>query len=357
MSDAQPGWPPPPPPPSGGWAPPPPAGPGGPGPGNRGWWGRLSGGKKAALIVGALVVLGTIGALFGSDDEPTPVSTASDTTDRRDDTDDADDTRSAVKPTQASELDVGDCFQEPATVSGLTTTVPGASTPDAERVLSVPTVKCDEPHDFEVTIIHKADGADDAYPGSAAIANASTSPCAAGFEDYVGASPQESALDSTPLLFPTKLSWEDGQRDVVCVAVSDDESQVVGSVRGQGRSALVDTFDLVEGDCFQQRAEGATKVTRLACARPHDNEVTGFHELVGDQYPGRAGMAEAAEGPCEAVFASYVGAPSDESSLQSAALYFPTEEGWATGDRRVLCAAYDDDLARVEGSARGQGPS
>jgi hypothetical protein len=355
MSDVPPGWQPPhPPPPSGGWAPPPPAGPSGAEPGRRGWWGRLSAGKKAALIVGALVVLGTIGALFGGEDEPTPVSTAGDTNDSRDDTDD---TKSKVSQTQASNLDVGDCFQEPSTVPSFATTVPGSSRPDAERVFSVPTVKCDEPHDFEVTILHKTEGEDDVYPGSEAIASASAGPCAAAFEDYVGASPQESALESTPLLFPTKLSWEEGRRDVVCVAVSDDESQVVGSVQGQGRSALVETFDLVEGDCFQQRAEGAVKVAKLDCARPHDNEVTGFHELVGDQYPGRAAMVEAAETPCATIFASYVGAASDKSSLQSAALYFPTEQGWAGGDRRVVCAAYDDDLARVEGSARGQGPS
>lgn len=115
--------------------------------------------------------------------------------------------------------------------------------------------------------------------------------------------------------------------------------------------------DLDPGDCLQEFGEDSFSVPKVDCDEPHMFEVTGFHELAGedDVYPTSIEMEDASRGPCEDAFAAHVGAASNQSNLLSLPLLYPTAQGWANGHREVICVALAADGALLEGSARGQG--
>jgi hypothetical protein len=114
------------------------------------------------------------------------------------------------------DLSVGDCFDDP--VSG-------------SEVSSVDAVDCAEPHDNEVYALYDYDG--DEYPGEEAMSAAADEGCEARFEDYVGIGYFESELYYTHLT-PTQESWDEGDREVVCV-LYEPEAKLEGSMEGAAR--------------------------------------------------------------------------------------------------------------------------
>lgn len=85
-------------------------------------------------------------------------------------------------------------------------------------VSELPTVECDVTHEAEVValVTHTGDDFD-----SGRIEDEGTEGCSAGFEDYVGAPIQLTTLDMTTLS-PTSESWDQGDRETVCIATGDD---------------------------------------------------------------------------------------------------------------------------------------
>ena len=57
--------------------------------------------------------------------------------------------------------------------------------------------------------------------------------CLAAFEGYVGAAYDDSDLEITTL-FPTEASWKLGDRDIVCIAISNDGEKLSQSVKDSG---------------------------------------------------------------------------------------------------------------------------
>jgi hypothetical protein len=114
------------------------------------------------------------------------------------------------------ELSVGDCFDDPTS---------------GGEVSSVSAVDCAEPHDNEVYALYDYDG--DSYPGEAAMSAAADEGCEARFEDYVGIGYLDSELYYTHLT-PTQESWDEGDREVVCVLYLPEE-KLTGSMEGAAR--------------------------------------------------------------------------------------------------------------------------
>jgi hypothetical protein len=91
------------------------------------------------------------------------------------------------------------------------------------------------------------------------------------------------------------------------------------------------------GTCFDE-TEGFPEAK---CDEAHDAEV--FVRIDHpDQvaYPGEGAIKEWAEPLCYGQFEPYTGVPYEESLLDFGYLY-PTQQGWAAGDREVLCYLFD----------------
>ena len=118
----------------------------------------------------------------------------------------------------ASELVAGDCFDEPGTAD----------------VLSVTTIPCDEPHDYEVFAVVRFDLAEfTPYPGQSLIGEMAAVDCLERFESYVGSAYATSALDIATLS-PTNQSWVEGDRGATCAAYRLDGQKLSRSVRHSG---------------------------------------------------------------------------------------------------------------------------
>jgi len=118
-----------------------------------------------------------------------------------------------------SSIDAGDCFQDPG----------------AGEISRLDTVECTETHDFEA--IGRVQLDDGPYPGDIGIVVGAVERCLTLFEPYVGA-----PFDETELLVdafvPTPQSWDDGDRDALCVVFQADGAfnpvPIAGSARGSG---------------------------------------------------------------------------------------------------------------------------
>lgn len=111
----------------------------------------------------------------------------------------------------ATNVEVGDCLAE---------------IPDGERVLTVTTISCDEPHAGEVFAVLTMPGGD--FPGQAAV-EAYHEKCSPELVTY---SPQSMLDDQVQLyvLYPTAETWENGDRAVTCIATLDPPR--TGSLKG-----------------------------------------------------------------------------------------------------------------------------
>jgi hypothetical protein len=94
-------------------------------------------------------------------------------------------------------------------------------------------VDCTKPHDNEVvgTLRHDGQGG---YPGTAALETFAAAGCIAAFNAYVGGDFQSSTLQMLPFM-PDELSWAKGARDISCVVLAGDGTQLTGSVKGTAR--------------------------------------------------------------------------------------------------------------------------
>lgn len=93
-------------------------------------------------------------------------------------------------------------------------------------------VACAAPHDNEIigTFDHPSS---DAFPGQAALESYAASVCIPAFQAYVGVDFAQSSLDMIPVL-PTNETWGKGDRQVACVVVTRDGSQLTNSVKDSG---------------------------------------------------------------------------------------------------------------------------
>ena len=91
---------------------------------------------------------------------------------------------------------------------------------------------CGQPHDYELfaTLVHPANE----RPSDDALFAYTSDQCLARFERYVGKAYEESLLDIAPL-FPDRLGWESGDRELACAAYRTDFEPLVGSVSQSGR--------------------------------------------------------------------------------------------------------------------------
>ena len=124
---------------------------------------------------------------------------------------------------QATDLQVGDCYNEPDAASATTND-------DSKRqVGSVEVVDCEVPHQHEVYNNYKITLS--TFPDSSTMQSQIQTACYSSFEDYVGKSYDESQYEASTLT-PTENSWAQGDRTITCTLVTKDNSLITGSLKG-----------------------------------------------------------------------------------------------------------------------------
>jgi len=77
------------------------------------------------------------------------------------------------------------------------------------------------------------------------------------------------------------------------------------------------------------------------------------HSIAEEGFPGADAVDELASDGCLERFESFVGRDYESSTLDFFTMY-PTRDSWTRlDDRQVICALYDLNLAKLEGSVRG----
>ena len=92
-------------------------------------------------------------------------------------------------------------------------------------------VSCDDPHDIEVYYSHEFDAGP--YPGDETVTEDLKFLCLSTFEGYVGADYEASAL-SFWALWPSKGTWEDGNRLGECALFDPNSNKMTGSAYQSG---------------------------------------------------------------------------------------------------------------------------
>ncbi len=126
---------------------------------------------------------------------------------------------------------------------------------------------------------------------------------------------------------------------------------------GSGRPTQAGTVradKLQPGDCFDDQDDQTPDgFPVIPCARPHGNEAFFRFVVPGDAYPGQETLTDLATARCSGEpFTDYVGRPSEGSALD-VFYVLPSKDTWDRyGDRIVVCALFDRDLAPLTGSMR-----
>jgi hypothetical protein len=115
-------------------------------------------------------------------------------------------------------IEVGDCLNDAE-----------ADADNDGQVKSVPIVDCAEEHDSEA--YHADDLEDGDFPTKDVLGEAAETICGPTFEEFVGLSYEESVYNYSYYV-PTQKSWDNGDREVLCVAYADDASKITGSLEG-----------------------------------------------------------------------------------------------------------------------------
>lgn len=260
-----------------------------------------------------------------------------------------DDIRAGLADTDAVDIfsiDVGDCLASLDAHGG------------TEQVARADVVACSEPHAYEV--YHEATFAGASLEELDAEAD---SVCSREFQSFIEVDIEteidiETILEFTSLSFtalrPTQASYDDGDREVSCLAHRYDLALVEGSLRGEGAAYVVQVASFFEqGDCWAvaEDVNGTEAVPSevVPCNGPHVFEVYSINFLPDGLSPP---FDEPASEQCLQDFETFVGVPY-ETSAYFFEWYQPEPETYNLGDRRVACLITTADYAPVSGSLEG----
>ena len=106
--------------------------------------------------------------------------------------------------------------------------------PEDKSVTTATTIdktSCTREHDAEVFALASAPDGD--FPGAEALNRQAETECISAFGAYVGSDYLTSLLDATWMI-PTKDSWAQNDRSIVCLARPLDHSKLTSSVKESG---------------------------------------------------------------------------------------------------------------------------
>ena len=113
---------------------------------------------------------------------------------------------------RATNIKTGDCIAE--------------SPADGADVARLPKVSCDKPHEGEVYAMIRVSG--DSFPGQSAIRDEYEERCLSALESYAPSAANDPRVTNF-LLYPTQKTWDQGDRDVACIAIT--KNKPTGSIK------------------------------------------------------------------------------------------------------------------------------
>lgn len=116
----------------------------------------------------------------------------------------------------AGELKVGDCFDDPAGVT---------------EVTDVQHHPCNEAHTAEVIFVGNMTGDDAAYPSDPTIDSYVEASCLPAWTAYTGKDYAAETVLGLGYYVPSPDGWKDGDRGIVCYAARADGAAMTSSVR------------------------------------------------------------------------------------------------------------------------------
>ena len=114
----------------------------------------------------------------------------------------------------ADDLAVGDCFL----------------IPDGTTIQTVEKQPCTESHNAEVIFVGEYTG--DSYPISLSLDSYIEESCVPAFESYVGRSVDSEPALSIGYFYPSRDSWDSGDKTITCYISQPDESPMTESLKG-----------------------------------------------------------------------------------------------------------------------------
>ena len=115
--------------------------------------------------------------------------------------------------------------------------------------------------------------------------------------------------------------------------------------------------DLEVGDCVAGDLQTKDdEVEVVDCGDEHVVQAIGSFDVPDGDFPGDEELAAVGFERCQGdLFRDFVGIPYVESSTIYASWLVPDEDGWADGDRTVVCVAHTQDHEPTTGSYEGAG--
>ncbi|MEV7616035.1 septum formation family protein [Streptomyces sp. NPDC089799] len=121
----------------------------------------------------------------------------------------------------------------------------------------------------------------------------------------------------------------------------EDLERESGSGRGGAAGSSASIGEVRAGDCFNVpggRLEGPTpRVFTVACAEPHDAEVTAVLDEPRRPYPGKDVLDERSGDRCWQAQDRYAMDAWALPAYAQSHYFAPSREGWRAGDRRTVC--------------------
>lgn len=112
--------------------------------------------------------------------------------------------------------------------------------------------------------------------------------------------------------------------------------------------------DLKVGDCFNV-PNGTTiqTVERHPCTETHTAEVIFVGDYTGTSYPISLSLDSFVEDSCVPAFETYVGRGVDSDPELSIGYFYPSRDGWDSGDRTITCYITQPDESPMTDSLQG----
>lgn len=119
--------------------------------------------------------------------------------------------------------------------------------------------------------------------------------------------------------------------------------------------------ELQVGDCFDDPAatQDIEDVQHHPCSEAHTAEVFYVADMPGGggaALPTEADLVAFASGSCVPAFAAYTGFSIDSNFELDFSMFYPSDEGWADGDREATCYIVRVDGGPMQGSLRAAAP-
>jgi len=119
----------------------------------------------------------------------------------------------------AFQVRVGECFNDAVIDEG------------EYEVSDVPGVPCSEPHDNETYAVF--DLMVDSFPAGDAMGELAYESCYERFQPFVGRDYESSTLDIN-MMYPSRESWQQNDREVICAVYDVEANKLIGSAQGRG---------------------------------------------------------------------------------------------------------------------------